>query len=292
MMSLIQVASLLCVALIVQAFPSRNGWISVMASSTFSHYILAVLYARPKILSLGSDPRYRLPLLIVALIGATAYLSGFPIVIFFGLHHAFNEVYLLDRQCDSRELPGHAKVRTADLFTRLFVYFTIVRHHNHMTWIADELLFAGLAASSLAYVYLLICEQPSITRALRTASFQLIGLAMVAVSFFADIEFLMIVLYHVVFWIFYPLMKISKAGASAITRYLVATFGITAIFLLISPLSALPFSLTAEAFNHQLVVWAFVHITLSLPLSTAHPEWIVRWFRPRLREASQIGTAS
>jgi hypothetical protein len=38
-----------------------------------------------------------------------------------------------------------------------------------------------------------------------------------------------------------------------------------------------PFSL----FSKQFTLWSYIHITLSLALSNAHPKWIVDLFRPR-----------
>jgi len=285
-MTLIQVVSILCVAAIMQLFPTRAGWISVMASSTFSHYILAVLYAKRQVRELGTHPRFLLPLAAVAVIGTSAYLSGFPIVIYFGLHHVFNEIYIVDRARGGGDGPVDRNLRTAALICHLFIYFTIVRDHNHMRWIADSALFTGLAASFCVYVFLLVRALPTLSAVLRRSSIQLVGLIMVGVSFFVEIEFLNIVLYHVVFWVFYPLTKMVGHGSRPIIRYLSGTVGITALFLLISPMSNVPFRLTANEFNHQLVLWAFVHITLSLALSTAHPTWITRWFQPGFRRAT------
>jgi len=92
---LIRLASILIVLLVSTQAPNNRTWVALVYSFGFTHYVMALIYSKRQFSELLAQPLALLTLLSVTLFGAGLYLFQFPLLVFFAVHHAFNEAYVL-----------------------------------------------------------------------------------------------------------------------------------------------------------------------------------------------------
>ena len=282
-LSLIRVVSISSVALIAMQLPDETTFKSVVFSVGFGHYFMALLYSKRQISQVLGQTYSYLPLAAVLIAGTALYQYEYPLVIYFAVHHAFNEVYVLDHPIagkNSSELKGF---RASGIFLHLFVYFLILRDRPDLQFLDTRFLLIGLAVSSLSFIYFLnsIRGSMKISEMIDHCSFELIGLFLATVSFFIEITFMQIIFYHFMFWILYPMPRVLKRGRSELLRYFILTLVITVPFIMVSPLGIYSYDLYTSPFFAHFMMWSYLHITISFALSEAHPSWITYWFKPR-----------
>lgn len=298
--SIIRLISILLVLLITSLWPDPVFWSSIAMSLGLGHYLLSVIYAQRQISQAFVQPHSAKTLVALLLLGSTLYLCHFPLVIFFGLHHVFNEVYIVNRVITNEQTPGARTFRTSGVVLNFFIYFVVLRKDPDLQNLAFELqkldflntsalksvltnvLLTGFIGSCVFFVVSLWNVKPRLKGAklIDGFAFEVIGLGLVVVSFYVQILFLHVVFYHFVFWVLYPIAKISKQGRKPLARYFVETFASTALFLALSPIGISAYVLHGSFFFRQFFLWSYLHITSSFAFSNAHPNWIVRWFRP------------
>ena len=91
----LRLASILGVALMSKMVPNPQTWLTIVYSVGFSHYLLGAIYSRQQFREVYAQPLSLFPVLALAIFGIGLYSLQFPLLIFFALHHAFNEAYVL-----------------------------------------------------------------------------------------------------------------------------------------------------------------------------------------------------
>jgi hypothetical protein len=292
---LIRLASILIVIIASQA-PGRS-WTALVYSIALGHYVMSIAYSKRQVKEFLGRPLALLTMFSFTVFAAALYLVRLPLFILFGIHHAFNEGYVLKRAvpCDGQYAGAF---RTSATLLHLFLYFVLLRHVSSIGAIdlaslyliflgggqgmGTSFLWVGLTLSYAAFFYYLYQVRPllSFRDLIENCGFELLGVVAVAASFFIKIQFLQIVLYHVVFWCLYPLPKVIKSGYRDLLVYCGMTGTVTAVFIYISPIGSADYRLPYLSFLNQFLFWSYVHITLSFVLSNANPSWLVELFRP------------
>ena len=279
----LRVASILVTALVAGLCSDSATWKSLVFSLGFSHYFMALYYSKHQVTRVLGQSMSYLPLAIVLAAGGLLYWRDFSLVMYFAIHHVCNEVYLLKYSSRVEAHPEMTRLRTSSLFLNLFIYLVILQDHRELRFLDPGLLFSGLALSAVTFVYFLTRVRSSMTRheLIDASAFELIGFLLIGLSFFVQITFLQIVFYHFVFWIFFPMEKIRSRGNGEFVRYLGLTAGLTALFVSLSPVGFAQYPLYQSLFFTQFMLWSYIHITISYALSSSHPDWITRWFKPQ-----------
>jgi hypothetical protein len=260
------------------------SWASLVGAWAFGHYALSLLYARVQAIKLVGQPRYYFPLVVLAAGTAALYWGGFPVLIYFAVHHVFNETYMLSRALRLPPTTEARDYRCASQLVSLVLFLVLLRNNPILSFLPPEVGFAALIPAYIFFFYVL----SQLRGVLQTRSqwvdacgFEILGLGLIIISFYADIRLLHLVFYHVVFWTFFPLPQMLKKSRGEVVRYLMLNGGLTLGFWLISPASFLPWRVGLEAWVGGIASFAFLHISLSFALSSAHPWWIRRWFFPK-----------
>lgn len=298
---LLRILTVLTVVLITVEAPSHRAWLAVIYSIAFGHYLMALIYSRRQIVEALRQPHGLVPMFSAALMGAAVYLSRFSLIFYFGLHHAFNEGFILRGTIPAEDDDVKA-FRGSAVVVHLLLYLFILRRQVGVTlgaaspyygrtggrpgaFLAVAVLAALLALSYGFFFYSLYRIRRFLDRKslMENCGFELAGLVVAAVSLQFYFSYLHFVLYHILFWTLFPLPRMAALGWKQLGTYV----GLTAVFfggfLLLSPIGLFPSRYAASIFARQFVIWTVIHITSSFLLSNAHPEWIVNIFRPKPR---------
>jgi len=282
-----QCASIVATAVLYMNISVSTSWLSLVYGLGFSHYALALLYSTRAARPVLTQPHSLAALGVVIAAGTYLYLNVFPLYIYFGVHHVFNEVYMRRRL-----IPGELNtvaLRISAVVLHVIAYFLLLRAQAIAASGYLPLVLAGLVAAVGVYVSTLVRGRRalSISRWIDLTAFEVIVLALVPVAFVYPFTLEQVVCYHFIFWILYPLRRLTGSGLGrALGVYLILTMASIGVFLLISPLGPLTLRVPVRSFVDQFILWSYVHITLSFALSAAHPDWITRWFRPRAAPAT------
>jgi hypothetical protein len=296
---LMRIASILIVLLVSIKAPNNRTWVALVYSFGFTHYLMALIYSKRQFGEFLAQPLALLSLLSISLFGAGLYLFQFPLLVFFAVHHAFNEAYVLKNTIPSDNQTVRA-FRASAALLHLFLYFVLLRHTRSIG-VVDlsvaytsfargdilnaRLLWVGLALSYMIFFHYLYQIRSFLnSRSLiENCAFELLGLVAVVASFYVNFKFLQIVFFHFVFWSLFPLPRIFASGSKGLVVYLGVTTLVTGLFLLLSPIGgSAGYSFSSPMFQEQFKIWSYIHITSSFMLSNAHPSWIVGLFRPSL----------
>jgi len=281
--TLFRITGIALVYLAVQVLPDHKAFRALTYSLGLAHYLVAVGYARRPIRQAWSAMAPRIMLLLTVAVALLAWRERLSLVLLFAFHHAFNEVYILDRW-SKPERPGAVRagairrLRTAGVVFNLIAFLVILRHEPDVT-LPDNLLFGGLAVSLVAFALALYAARRAMKPGtlLDNCGLELIALAAVAVSFRTPIPFLSIVAYHFYVWLMYPLPTIARGGLVRVARFFGLTAVLTTGFFLIS--MAGPFA--TKAFTPIFLFGSYFHIITAVVISDAHPSWIRRWYGAR-----------
>jgi len=279
---LIQLSSMAVTAWLFTAFPISTSWYALIFSLAFSHYLLSIVYSRRQIVQIAAQPHSIIAGLLVIAAGASLYLQHFPLYAYFGLHHAFNEVYIRRRL-----LPTGADTtawRTSAVVLHLAVFVLVVRAQVAGDKALVTLMLIAIVVSALVYFRQVWRMRRLLTlqQFMDSTLFEIVVIALVPVAFFYRFTLEQLVCYHLIFWILYPTAQfVARRQTTTLLVYLVLTVVTIAGFLLVSPLGPSYYQVPVQTFYKQFILWSFIHITLSFALSAAHPDWITRWFRPR-----------
>jgi len=280
-----QCASIVATAVLYMNISVSTSWLSLVYGLGFSHYALALLYSTRAARPVLTQPHSLAALGVVIAAGTYLYLNLFPLYIYFGVHHVFNEVYMRRRL-----IPGELNtvaLRTSAVVLHVIAYFLLLRAQAIAASGYLPVVLAGLVAAAGVYVSTLVRGRRalSISQWIDLTAFEVIVLALVPLAFVYPFTLEQVVCYHFIFWILYPLRRLTGSGP-ALGVYMILTVASIAVFLLISPLGPLTLRVPVRSFVDQFILWSYVHITLSFALSAAHPDWITRWFRPRAAPAT------
>lgn len=278
----IRVLSIICIIAVKLLVPNHSVWISVVFSVGYGHFLLSVVYAKNQFIQSFSQLQSSILMGLLLVLGGILYYIDFSLIIFFAIHHVFNEVYVVNRSYAQNRTKSFAFFRISSIVLNFFVYFVILRNTSILEFINPDLLLGGLVISYFVFAYSLFGIRQKLKggKLFDSIAFELTGLIMVGLSYVVYISFIDIVLYHVVFWIFYPLPKFRSLGQLQLARYLFLTIACTAVFLILSPNGVFNYAYSGSIFYKQFFLWSYIHITSSFAISNANPMWINRIFRP------------
>lgn len=281
--TLFRIAGIVLVVFMVKLSPNVRTFNALTYSLGLAHYTAAILYSRGPVQRAWSAPGRRMILVGAVLVSLLAWREGLPLVLLFGLHHAFNEVYVLDRLSPPERAeaaaPGAlARLRGAGVVLNLALYLTVLRGHEDIVFVPPALLFAATAVTGLFFVWALISTRRTMTLStlIDRCGLEVIGLGFLALSFAMPITFLEIVAYHFFTWLMYPLPMLARRGRVRVTRFLLLSACLTLGFLVFSRIGVW----STRSFLTWFLVGSYVHIITSVAVSDAHPAWIRRWFGP------------
>lgn len=255
-----------------------------------AHYLLSYIYARSQMTSLAASPQTALPLLAFFGIGAGFYHFEFPLVVFFCIHHVFNETYISTGKSDSGLNSSKHSIDEgirrlylfAKLMVHLFFYLCLLRHYAVLNEINANIYLCGFIASYALFTFSLFKMRRSMSTAalIDQGAFEILMPILVFLSSLYKVPFLVIVCYHFIFWCFVPLPKLLEKGRANARNYLLLNAVFTTVFLAISPIGFIPYGMSGSVFFNQFLFWSNLHIATSFALSRSHPGWITRWFYP------------
>lgn len=278
----IRILSIICVIAIKVSVPNQTTWMSLVFSLGFGHYLLSIVYAKNQLVQSFRQLQSSVMMGLLLIAGGLLYYIDFSLVIFFGIHHVFNEVYLVNRSLVQSETRSFTFYRISSIVLNFFIYFVILRDTPGLDFINPDLLLGGLIISYGVFAYSLFGIRKYLKggKLIDSFAFELTGMIFVVLSYFIYIGFVDIVFYHFVFWVFYPIQKFSSFGKLPLARYLFLTVACTVIFLILSPIGFFNYQDSGSIFYKQFFLWSYIHITSSFALSSAHPVWITRLFKP------------
>ena len=273
--TLIRLAGIAATGALMAAFDVTE-YVSLVLCVALGHYFLALVYSRKQIVKNVSDdhPRYWLLSLLVVT-GVVCYYRQPAILFVFGLHHILSETYMTNRGRDGLDAEQTGTLNSSRLLLSAFVYLAILRNSVPL----PNLVIAGGLALSVAFFALMIFRHRGVLDGewLRGClSFEAAGLLVVGLSIPFDIGFIDIVLYHFLLWIVPPTFGLAQGGVRALSRYAVLTASVTGAFFLLSPAAGFDFSFSVPESMGQIELWGYVHIFLSLAVSSLNPEWVNR----------------
>jgi len=246
----------------------------------FAHYFLALRYSTRQMGQALKTVPQALLLLGLALFTVALYADDFPLVAYFGLHHALNEAYL--RRAPAALAPAsHRRFHAAAVALQAVAYVTVLRSARGFSWVDAKWLVAALGLALGLFLRELSRLQPRVParQGLDLCASEVAALLLVVVSLFVRVTFLQAVLYHFVLWALLPLEAMRQRARLGLGEYVGLSAGLVGMFVLLSPLGPAPTRINAIAFSQQFLFWSYVHITLSFALSDAHPAWMIRLFR-------------
>jgi len=252
------------------------------------HFYISLIYSSRQIKTVINQPFGSLVFVFILLIsGSILYSIKFPLVWFFGIHHAFNEVYLLDQTISPKDGLRIKALRTSGVFLHSSVYFFVLRENHDMTYFNPGLLFLIMILAFAAFFISFYKSKQNFNSSeiIDNCAGEVFLILPVVASFFFNIQFLHVVLYHFIFWWFYPLPKIIRSEKKQLLRYLGITTFFLFAFYIWSPLGPVYYDLKGSAFYTHFIHWSYIHITISFALSSANPGWLIRRFQPRTSPA-------
>lgn len=280
------------IAAFVLALPeSRHGGSTVynleLVAFGLAHYCLSLHYARGQVGQLLRRPATWLPAAAVTLfcasfiaIGAIRGSMSDALLVYFGIHHVFNEVHMSSLANGWKDRDQDSRLRTCATAFHAFLYTAVII--NDRSWLASMTgpVLAGLLVSAAVYAYALL-RAPGTVRTpaelLRANAFEIcaLGFALAVCTLKLHVRWTDVVLFHFVYWLMYPTLKLRAAGSAATRRYLVENITLVLGFGVL--LAFLDRSISRDLFN----IGSFFHIATSFALSRAQPAWITRWFWPQ-----------
>lgn len=277
--SSIRILSIICVLGII-ANTSATVWLPIFWSYALAHYALAFWYARKRF-TIFKELRTALPAFFFITLGLAAYILNFPLLFFFGIHHAFNEVYLNSRCLPRINKKDQIRYNIFGLLFHAFLYLYLFRAYPIEHKIPSEYFAYALALSGLLYIGAIIQMQ----KQLKNADFfwliftePAVAACLILLTQDWDMRVEYIIFYHVVFWTFFPIGAFYKKNPNQLINYFALTLLVIAFFTIFSPLI---YSNPDhwQFYESQFYLWGYIHITFSFFMSDAHPAWITRWFR-------------
>ena len=126
-LSHIRLTAIAITALLAIGAPDRTAWQSAVLSIGFGHYLLSLWYARQKLVKVASDWNTALPMAAAVAGGAALYLGSFPLIIYFAVHHVFNEVYLTTEVLKDLTASQLRLYRSIAIPLQALLYFYLLR---------------------------------------------------------------------------------------------------------------------------------------------------------------------
>ena len=268
--------------MLFESFGYFEGMILVWAIG-FSHYLLGLIYSRRQLVSLVTTPGILLPMTVLAVAGGVLYFQQFPLLLYFGLHHAINEAYIGNRFRDTND----RRLLSGISFLLHMTGFVLLAYSQRLQQAPESLtvllvIFCGLAA---VFFWLLLRDggSPRSGGRVPMMASELMLMVLIPLDYgYYDIHLYHIVLYHFVFWAFYPAggMLVRESYRSLLI-YVFLTVVALWLFVSIKPDSMLDaYGLGQDSLSYYdwFFLLSYFHITLSFAISRTNPDWVVRYF--------------
>lgn len=275
---------------------SQDAYMCVLLALALAHYAASFIYARRQI---GAVAATRGKWLSLAALGAiTVVLYYFPddpvfaLLCYFGIHHVFNETYLSHRALGSR-FEQLKRLRIAGFALNGALYVAILSREPAISRYLDVQLIAAIAAAAALFFVLewrRAARHMDWAQRVNSISLELMAgtLAIGVMSFGLRVQFLDVVLYHVVFWAIHPPVKMAIAGAGpALRRYGAINAALLLAAFAVSPWGLWSYPLKDSLYLEAFYFLSFLHIGASFAISDQHPQWLIRLFRPAATTAVQ-----
>lgn len=284
--SLLRLISVAITAVVFVLTRGQSPWHELVFSLGFGHYALSLIYARKQMVRVVlGQPHTLLPCLILLVGVWVLYRNDVSLLLYFGVHHIFNEVYLLERGVGLKDSAEVRAFRVGSLALHFLLYCALFRHYPDLDFVPDTLVFAGLAVAYPVFFALLYRLRGVLTpgACIDLCLFEVLGLFLLIATSVLNkhVWFLQVVFYHFVFWSLYPLPKMAAQGRREVKRYIFLNIALTGTFLFLILLAISRWGATLGMVEAHFRLWSYIHITFSFALSSAHPSWITRWFQPR-----------
>lgn len=289
MFTLIRVAAALAVLVLRCSAP--RAYPSLFLAVLFGHYALSLWYSRRRVDQLLSARTPPLSLALLALGAALLPMAGgAALVVYFGLHHALTESYMVAtrRGGPAALAPEERRLLASRVALTLSGYGLLLRHQAPFARVAPEILIALLLASALAFIVCLrgAARLPR-SAAADVAAFEAVGVALALTGLWLPVTFRDAIFYHLIVWMMVPLRQLASTAARL--TFLAQTAVISALLFTLMPYLGWFRHLTLSFWIGQSEFWGYFHITTSFALSGFNPRWISRWFAQR--PLAQVGQA-
>lgn len=271
----IRLACILILLGLWSAFP-RSALTVFFLGFLFSHYLLAITYARKRVKGLVSSSEYVVPLLVLCGMGIVVFWQQQTmVVLIIGVHIALAETYMVDFPLKRTPAWKMEDLNTLRLVLYVAMFCALLHHYPHFSWMPIEILVALIAVTWVGSLVLVYTRKERFTKGQLAdlLTFDLIGVVLAAVVLWQGIVVAHtdIVFYHILTWAFFPAWQFV---ASKNPRRL-------AIFAGSVVLSTGVFYLLARRIDlaGQIPIWVTVHILSSLALSKLNPSIIRNLFQ-------------
>jgi hypothetical protein len=247
---------------------------SITTILAVTHYAVALVYSRRQLAAACSSAPRALRLLSAVAVGVVVQQWNVPLLFYFGVHHVFSEVYVLQRPAYAGREPGTGPLRFWAILFNLCLYLAIA--HQSPGNLPLNVLLAALAVTAGGYAASLWQARRRITAriAIESCAFEVLSLGLLALSFYTVIDVRHFIVYHVVFWGLYPVPRFIQ------TRRLGSFVGWHVLLLPAlwwwSPSGPMP--APAWAWDRLFILSGYLHISISFALSSAQPAWLNRLF--------------
>ena len=284
--SLIRLAAFsLTIIFILSTLNSHIVFKSLVFIIALGHYYLGFIYSSGQIKTFIKQPYGLVGFIFVLLSGSLLYLIKFPLVWYFCIHHAFNEVYMIPKRATSDNDMWVKNHRASGVILHVAAYCFILREQYHMVRYFNPnhlLIFTVVAFVFFAISFYKVRQGFNAEEIINNCAGEVILLLLVFASFFFTFQFLHVVLYHFLSWWFFPLQNLINSTRIRLYRYLGATIFFFIIFYLVSPIGIDPYNYSNSIFENHFLFMSYLHITFSFFISSANPSWLKRRFQPQI----------
>jgi hypothetical protein len=282
--SVIRICAFLVVLTLSSAYTDTQLY-NIVIFFGLGHYILSVIYARKNLMAIASRPAKAASFTGVLGAGWWLYISQFNLQLLFLPHHVFNEVYSTKKEILLPNSQPQIKALTgAGMLLNTVLYMQILNTPQLMGWYwLEENMTPLIWLSTCVFIVCLLRVQRLIgwKRTFDACCFEAIAFVVLYSTRFVPVNFFSVVLYHFVFWAAYPLSNFMAQKNSGATRsYVLTNIAVMAALALVAPFSPLPWRIDADVWSQAFLIGSFLHITSSLAVSRAQPDWIWRLFLP------------
>jgi hypothetical protein len=262
--------------------PGQQVFKTFVSVIGFTHYFVSLWYGRHHAIAALKNSRGLSMSVALLAAGYALYHIKFPLVIYFAVHHAFNEVYLLDRTVAGLRSRPWAIYRVSAVSMHFFIFCAILHRNASFAQLPVWVYWTGIGLSLIGYLYGLSRVAPLADQKVLPSVilFDSLAVLLAGLALIWRITFLQVLCYHFFYWTFFPIRKMISGPRFNLAGYAALTLGSLLVFYVLSPFGHFRSPEAIKVFSEQFILWGYVHITLSFAMSLAQPSWINQMFRP------------
>lgn len=278
-MTIIRMAAAVAAIVFYLAF-SPGEYMSLYWAILASHFLFAAIGILLAQRSDGSPSRVSfLSLGLFLILGLPAMVWSFPPILFyFSLHHAFNEVLGLEHRY--RGLMKSSRLFTGSrILLALAGYFFLLRKRWLLAEVSPVVWWSVFVISALIFVFCFMKEKsrewaknnPAVLR--DTFWFEIVGVVIILALSPFKLKFEDIVFYHILFWILYSTRFVdlrfaeNRSWRMPVFRWIALMVLVPAIFLPMTPAFGMVGGFEASSWMVAMTAIGHLHISASLCFS-------------------------